>query len=231
MLLLIQLKLPTVSANQSFPVPVNVNWQIDNLAIRGTHLALLTIGPCVLVATAAFFRWSRYGLGIRAVAENREAAALAGIRTDRTSSAVWLIAGALAAVAAILTLPLTGSATAATSTPALGPDLLLRALAAGVVGGLTYLPATVVAGVAIGIVEAVLYASYPASPGIVDAVLFVALLILLIVRSRREKESSESMTFGTDPSLSAMHYDEMSESERFVGSVEPSLSAWWSYSP
>ena len=38
---------------------------------------------------------------------------------------------------------------------------------------MTNLPATVGAGVAIGVVEAVLYASFPTSEGIVDLVLFL----------------------------------------------------------
>lgn len=198
-LLFIQLKMPAVSANQAFPVLVNVNWQIDGLTIRGEHVALLTIGPIVLVATAAFLRWSRYGLSIRAVAENSQAASLAGIPTNRISSAVWVLAGALAACAAVLTLPLTGAVNAATSTPALGPDLLLRALAAAVVGGLSTLPLTVVAGVAIGVLESILYASYPSNPGLVNAVLFVAILVLLLARSRRGTESSDDVALGADP--------------------------------
>ncbi|HVX18804.1 MAG TPA: ATP-binding cassette domain-containing protein [Acidimicrobiales bacterium] len=198
-LLLVQLKLPAVTAGQTFPVPFDINWQLDNLTIRGEHVALLIFGPLFLTATAGVLRWTRLGLGIRAMAENKEAASLAGIRTDRMSSMVWVLAGGLAAIAAILTMPLTGSVTAATSTPTLGPSLLLRALAAGVAGGLTNLPLTVLAGVVIGVVESTLYASYPATPGVVDAILFVAILVLLLVRVSRSSEPNESVVFGTDP--------------------------------
>src|SRR3546814_8777466 len=81
-------------------------------------------------------------------------------------------------------------------TPALGPGLLLRALAAGLVGSLTSVPRTIAAGIAIGVIEAVLFASYPADLGLVDVVLFVAILLMLLARSRTDAGADESLTFG-----------------------------------
>jgi ABC-type branched-subunit amino acid transport system ATPase component/ABC-type branched-subunit amino acid transport system permease subunit len=180
-----------------FPLPVTVSWEIHGLVIRGEHVALLVLGPLMLLGLGAFLGRSKFGLAIRAVAENRQAAQLAGISTDRVSSMVWVLAGVLAAVAGILTLPLTGGGMG-TVAPALGPALLLRALTAGLAGGLNRLPTTIFAGVGIGVVEAVLFASYPTDPGLVDAMLLAAVLVLLLGRSRRSQDPSESIAYGID---------------------------------
>src|SRR5207302_11362475 len=78
---------------------------------------------------------------------------------------------------------------------ALGPGLLLRALAAALVGGLTSLPLALAGGVAIGIGEAVMFANVK-NPGTVDLVLFVVVLALVFLRggSRREESASWSLS-------------------------------------
>jgi ABC-type branched-subunit amino acid transport system ATPase component/ABC-type branched-subunit amino acid transport system permease subunit len=195
-LLVATILMPKVIGKQ-YPLPVHVSWELHGLVIRGEHVVLLVLGPLMLLGLGAFLRRSKFGLAIRAVAENRQAAQLAGISTDRVSSMVWVLAGVLAAVAGILTLPLTGGV-AGTAAPALGPALLLRALTAGLAGGLNKLPRTIAAGIAIGVVEAVLFASYPTDAGLVDAVLLGAVLLLLLAQSRRSQDPSESIAYGID---------------------------------
>src|SRR5690606_4924973 len=118
----------------------------------------------------------------------------------RTSTVVWALAGLLAALAAILTAPLSGSGgVSAGLSLSLGPALLLRALAAGLIGRLTDMRWSVVGGLAIGVVEAVLFASYPADLGLVDLVLFLLILGLLLVRSRDATGADDTASFGEDP--------------------------------
>ena len=57
-----------------------------------------------LVLITAFFlafRFTDWGVAMRAQAENREAAALMGIRSSRVTATAWVIAGALAGVAVL----------------------------------------------------------------------------------------------------------------------------------
>lgn len=201
-LLVGQLLMPSiVGEDRRFPVPVRLQWDVASLVIRGEHVALLVLGPLALGAFSALVNRSRHGLAIRAVAENRDAARLAGIRADQVTTIVWALAGALAATAAILTIPLAGGAGGGTgASVALGPALLLRALAAGVVGRLDDVRTTVLAALGIGVVEAVLFASYPGDPGIVDVLLFVAILVLLLLRSRETADEDDEPGFGEDPS-------------------------------
>lgn len=182
---------------QRYPVPVEWTGEIGSLVLHGEHLALLVLGPASLIGFMLLLSRTRYGLSIRAVADNRDAALLAGIDADRVARVVWGTAGALAAVASILTLPLTG-ATMSGASAAMGPGLLLRALAAGLVGRLTNVPRTIAAGIGIGVLEAVLFASYPSDLGLVDVVLFVAILGMLLLRSRGDVTEDASLSFGED---------------------------------
>jgi branched-subunit amino acid ABC-type transport system permease component len=186
LLIVAQAKLPAVIGVQlHFPTPVNWTVTVGSLVLHGEHFALLMFGPVVLGLLVWFLSGSRYGLAIRGVADNREAAQLAGVSAAKVSALVWAVAGALAAVAAILTEPLSGVSLGTSGLgAALGPSLLLRALAAGLAGGMSKLWATIGAGVAIGVVEAVLYASYPKSPGIVDVVLFAFIVAMLLAAAR-----------------------------------------------
>jgi ABC-type branched-subunit amino acid transport system ATPase component/ABC-type branched-subunit amino acid transport system permease subunit len=198
-LLVAQALMPDIIGGGGFPIPVTWTYEINNLVLRGEHFALLMFAPVALALLVVFLRRSRYGLAIRSVADNREAAKLAGIDTERVGTIVWASAGALAAIAAILTLPLSGAQVGTTASATLGPALLLRALAAGLAGGLVSLPRTALAGIVIGVVEAVLYATYPSDLGLVDLVLFGAVLVLLLLRSRAERDDADTMAFGADP--------------------------------
>jgi ABC-type branched-subunit amino acid transport system ATPase component/ABC-type branched-subunit amino acid transport system permease subunit len=89
------------------------------------------------------------------------------------------VAGVVAAFTAILGLPTRGFANA----QCLGPGLLLRALAAAVIARMVSLPVGLAAGIGVGIVEQVLLWNYPRG-GLVEAVLFVALMLALLLQPR-----------------------------------------------
>jgi ABC-type branched-subunit amino acid transport system ATPase component/ABC-type branched-subunit amino acid transport system permease subunit len=97
------------------------------------------------------------------------------------STLAWGIAGALSAYSAILLRPSLGFS----STQALGPELLLRALTAAVVARMSNLPVALLAGIGVGVIEEEVLWNYPNS-GVVDVVLFFIIMIcLLFQRTRR----------------------------------------------
>jgi len=102
--------------------------------------------PLIALGAAAFFRRTKFGVAIRASAENREAAQLLGISAQRVSSFTWSAGAFLAGLAALLIVPAAGSLTIAS----LSTGLLVRALAAALVGGLTSLPGAFVGGIVVG---------------------------------------------------------------------------------
>jgi len=169
------------SAGRLFPQPAFLpEFDVGALRVTRAYSAMLFLTPLVVIALVWFLRKGRSGLGIRAAAANPEAARLSGVFAARMSTLAWAIAGAVSAFTAILVLPTRGFANA----QFLGPGLLLRALAAAVVARMVSLPIALAAGLAVGVVEQLLLWNYPRG-GLVEAVLFVALMGVLLFQRRR----------------------------------------------
>jgi branched-chain amino acid transport system permease protein len=127
------------------------------------------------------FKYSSWGVAMRASAEDGEAAALMGIRLRRVSSTAWVIGGALAAVAGMF---LVGSPTPGL-TPSVG-SVALRAFPAAILGGLDSTGGALVGGLMIGVAESL-------ADGYQDQLLFlgrgfgavvpyVVMLVVLLIR-------------------------------------------------
>lgn len=138
-----------------------------NFFIFGAALALVG-------AFYAFFRLSRLGLHMRAVAENLPAASAMGISPDRIYALAWCISLAMAGAAGVFF----GHYTAAIdlNIAAIG----IRAAPAAIVGGLDSVEGAIVGGLVVGTLEQVgsgyLGADYR------DVIPFLILTIMLYVR-------------------------------------------------
>ena len=141
----------------------------------------ITIVVAVLVAV--FLRLllyrSRTGVAMRAVVDNRELAALHGVRPGRVSSLAWALGSSMAAIAGILLAPNVG----------LRVDVLtlfiVDAFAAAIIGRLRSLPWTFVGGLIIGVTQSIALNFLQwggrwgtATTAIPAVILFVALLAL-----------------------------------------------------
>ena len=190
-----QFLLPKVKSVERYPTGLSSTFSLGGIPFRGEYTIVLIIVPLLVAGLAYFLNRTMYGVTIRAAADNPDATRLAGASVKRVSTVVWALAGMLAAATFILISPLRG-VVLGRPTAALGPGLLLHALAAALVGRLVSLPLTLIGGVVIGTVEAVLYVNV-ANPGIVDLLLFLAVLGLIAWRGRglaAEEGSSFSLT-------------------------------------
>jgi branched-chain amino acid transport system permease protein len=165
----------------SFP-PIFGGDAVNQGAIRVTNqgAAIVVVLAVLSIVAAMFFSRSRYGTAILAVSQEATAARLAGISVERISALTWGIAGFLAGVAGIL---LAGSIGLAAPGSLTGLALV-PAFTAAVFGGVTSLPGALVGGIVIGVMEAEATANIPKEnlPGSGQVVLFVALLLVLLVR-------------------------------------------------
>lgn len=172
---------PDASTGITFPKPPGFpEVTVGGLYLSSSYTAMAVLVPCAVIALTVFLRRSRYGLGIRAAAQNPDAARLAGLSTGRMSSLAWGIAGALSTLTAVLVIPTQGAAAVAS----FGPSLLLRALAAAVVARLTSIPIAMAAGVALGVVES-LVAANTSSFGFVEVVIFLVILVAVLLQAPR----------------------------------------------
>jgi ABC-type branched-subunit amino acid transport system ATPase component/ABC-type branched-subunit amino acid transport system permease subunit len=193
LLLFLRVLLPEIEGGGAFPLPFTGQWEpTGSLVVLPREILVLTVAPIAIIALGLFMTKTPFGLAVRASASNADTARVYGISVKRTSTTVWTIAAAFAALTAILVAPLlsvTPGNIVAAGAIALGPSLLLRALVVALIARMYSLPMTIVGGIAVGVFERVVLANVDAqNQSIVDLYLFVAALVLVtfVVRNRRD---------------------------------------------
>ncbi len=187
-------------AGKRYPTPFDASVTIGNLVLGPGDLTILVAVPILTIALAAFLGRTRLGKASRASAENVDAARLAGVPVERVSLAIWTVVGLLAGISAILI----GPTRPLGLTEALGPNLMLRALAAAMLGGLAGFFSVFAAGLAIGVLEALVIWNYPIG-GALDVVLLVAIGLSFVLKpglgtiARGSEESSWSLAASVRP--------------------------------
>jgi branched-chain amino acid transport system permease protein len=128
--------------------------ELAGVTVPQTRLAAIAVAAAALLAFFAALRYSRWGVAMRAAAEDRVTAALMGISPARVSAGAWAAAGVFAAIAGLVL----------AAFPSPGVDASLRisafvAFPAAILGGLDSPPGAVLGGVIVG-VTATLVAGY-----------------------------------------------------------------------
>lgn len=164
----------------SSPRPVSTIFQpffvyLGPVQVDGVSLLTIMISMVVMAALQFFVKNTRMGKAMRAVSEDKAAAVLMGINTDRIISITFAIGSALAAIAAVMY-----CAKYPQVQPYMGSMLGLKAFIAAVLGGIGSIPGAMLGGVVIGLVES-LTKGYISSQ-LSDAVVFGILILVLLVR-------------------------------------------------
>ncbi|RDU22733.1 branched-chain amino acid ABC transporter permease [Anaerosacchariphilus polymeriproducens] len=149
--------------------------KIAGVDIPGITIITLVVTTAIMVALTLFINKTKAGSAMRAVSEDRGAAALMGINVNRTISMTFAIGSALAAVAGILYICQYQSIT-----PTLGALPGIKAFVAAVLGGIGSIPGAMVGGILLGIVESMSKAYI--STELADAIVFGVLVVILLVK-------------------------------------------------
>jgi branched-chain amino acid transport system permease protein len=167
------------------PRPLNDPWGLGTVSfgdvvIPQKDVATIIAAAVLLVLFTLFFRYSRFGLAMRATAADQEVSLAQGITVTRVFASSWALAAMLAALAGILLGAGTGVG------PALGTKAI-RALPAAVVGGLDSVTGAIVGGLLIGLIEgyaAIYQADHLGFLGdnFSDVVAWVVMFAVLLVR-------------------------------------------------
>jgi branched-chain amino acid transport system permease protein len=157
-----------------FNVPVTLpglTWQ--RYTFPGTHIVAAALTAVIAGGLYVFLYHTRVGKAVRAVANNREAAELAGIPTTRVLSLSFGLGVALAGAAGMLI------ATMFPFTVLAGDAYQLKSFVVTALGGLGNPAGALVGGVALGLVEGLAAQYMPVSwTLVIEFVLFVVVLIL-----------------------------------------------------
>lgn len=146
------------------------------LGAKATPDQLLSLAVAAALVFAVHLLLTRTAIGraMRAVSENRELAGITGIDVRKTIRVAWLIGAGLACVAGVM------AGLLVQIRPHMGHDLLLPLFAAAILGGIGSVPGAMLAGVIVGLAEALsvqfIGAEWRA------AIAFVILVAVLLLR-------------------------------------------------
>jgi branched-chain amino acid transport system permease protein len=157
------------------PIIKEVRFELGGVIVTNIKLTIFIVTIVLMVGLWYLVQRTWTGRAMRAVSVNLDAAKLMGIDTNRTISATFAIGSGLAAAGGILF-----GLDQITINPLMGTLTGLKAFVAAVLGGIGNVPGAVLGGLLIGLAEQ-LVAGY-LSPDYRDAITFVILIVVLILR-------------------------------------------------
>ncbi len=143
------------------------------LRLNPAYLVIIGCMIAIVGALAVFFRYTKFGKAMRAVALNPLAARLMGIGINSVFASAWALATAIGALTGLLLAPIIGV------NPEIG-HLILKALVAAVIGGFTSLGGAVIGGLLLGVLETFGGAFFGAT--FKNIVPFAILMLLLLFK-------------------------------------------------
>lgn len=160
--------------------------RLFGVAVPRDRFYLLAITVVVAAGLWALFRFTAFGLAVRAAAESERGAELMGLSPNRLAAVCWAGSSVLAGLFGILIAPITG----------LDPQrfalFIVPALAAALLGRLSYISLTTIGGLGLGMMqsETVFLATkswFPewARTGAADLLPFLAIVMALVIGGRR----------------------------------------------
>lgn len=147
--------------------------EVAGVTVPVNRLLVILIAAIVLAAFTVFFRRSRHGVAMRAVADDQQASLTMGISVRTIFALAW----ALAAVSALIAGVLLADLSAVDQNIA---SFGLIVFPVVILGGLDSVPGTIVGGLTIGLLKQ--YVSGYADPGLAEVIPYVVLVAILMVR-------------------------------------------------
>ena len=159
---------------EPFSIDLGMPLQIADIFIPQSYLLTAVVSFALMGLLHFFLKYTKIGLAVRAVAQNKDIAYLMGINVPVFISLIFGLACALAAAAGVLIGPMQSVQVE------MGYLMLMKAFAAAVVGGFGSLPGALLGGILVGIFEN-LGAAY-ISPSHKDIYAFLLLILVLMIR-------------------------------------------------
>ncbi len=150
------------------------------ISLFGATIDLPSIGIiiCTIVVMLIlflFFKFTRYGVAMRAVSESQSAALLMGINVKRSFSLTWIISYLVAAVAGLLMAPIVFLSSR------MG-IVVINGFAAAILGGWGSIPGAIIGGMLLGILDNIAPLYLPAQ--VKDMIPFMVIFAVLVVRPK-----------------------------------------------
>ena len=157
-----------------------VSLNIFGLRMTGTRMLALVAGIFITSGMGIFLAKTRLGLMMRTLADDRQLAAVLGTPIRKAETIAWGFSGFLAGITGMLFGDLVRL------DPAVLTFMVIPIIATTVVGRLTSIKVTFMAGLAIGIIESFLTLYKPLAPFRVASPFIVAILVLMWLQRGRK---------------------------------------------
>ena len=163
------------------PREIELAWGSRPLLIGGVvitflRVAVLATAAALIVALTWFIRRTTWGMAMRAVAANRDAAALMGIPVDRVYAITFAVGSALAGVAGGLL------GAMFTIEPTMGEWAVVKAFSVVIMGGMGHVPGAVLGGIILGVAESLGAGFLPGGTSYKDGIGYAILILVLLCR-------------------------------------------------
>ena len=145
-------------------------------AIRITWTRMIAAAAALTAFGALYvlLRHTQFGRAMRALAQNREAAVMVGIRPQTVARNAVILSTALCGLAGATLAPIQ------LVTPIMGQSLIFKAFALVIIGGLGNIPGTIAASLGLGLMESFVGGFFDLVWQ--DASVFIAMILVLLVR-------------------------------------------------
>jgi branched-chain amino acid transport system permease protein len=147
------------------------SWTILGLAISIERLIIIPIALVLVVGLYLFINKTKIGGAMRAIEQDKEAAALQGVNVNVINALAFAVGFALAAASGALMAPIFKL------DPMMGEQPLLKAFIIIILGGLGSIPGAILGGLILGFIDSILATAVGVEPAFLLSFVFIILLL------------------------------------------------------
>jgi branched-chain amino acid transport system permease protein len=156
-------------------IPPALGFDLGLARLSATRLLVMVVAVLLMILLHQLVRRTRLGRAMRAVAIDREAAAMMGVNVDRVIVSTFFIGSALAGAAGVLVGLVFNQVW-----HFMGFTAGLKGFTAAVLGGIGNIPGAMLGGLILGLAEALAVGFI--SPTYRDLIAFIVLILVLLIR-------------------------------------------------
>ena len=146
--------------------------QAAGVMISVERLMIIPVAGVLVVSLYLFINKTRMGAAMRAIEQDKEAAALQGVNVNVVNGLAFAVGFALAAAAGALMAPIFKL------DPMMGEQPLLKAFIIIILGGLGSIPGAILGGLILGLIDSIVATALGAEPAFLLSFVFIILLLL-----------------------------------------------------
>ena len=147
------------------------SWTILGVAISVERLIIIPIAGALVLGLHLFINKTKIGGAMRAIEQDKEAAALQGVNVHVINALAFAVGFALAAASGALIAPIFKL------DPVMGEQPLLKAFIIIILGGLGSIPGAIVGGLMLGFIDSVVATAVGVEPAFLLSFVFIILLL------------------------------------------------------